>query len=164
MTIPFVLVLLLNSCYRVTNSGDLPDILSNHPKGLKVVVSPEIVYANYDKTKQIYFWSFNTTIESSVDQPVKIIEFGKYVRHKEKWYINNNNSEKPLGSEQFANQFKCENATLRNGVSYGYEDQSISSNKLSGNEVNVIFYFIGETENGDRVTGYDQFLVIERTN
>jgi hypothetical protein len=124
--------------------------VSSLPVGLEVVHSPARSKAQRGgPSGDRYTWVYHTTVRA-LKEPVRIIEFGAFVRQGNRWAFTTHTGE-PFTPDDFAEWYSCPGARLLPGKEY-----TDPSNWGGGNEIraaSVLWYFIGLDERGRKVKG-----------
>jgi hypothetical protein len=137
--------------YGTPNEKDIPENLQKLDQKIIVKNYPKII--NPIKIKNRYYWKHNTLIFSK-DSKIKIIEFGAYLYYNNKW-----NLRKKYSLKDFNKNFGTKKQVLLKAQPYTWNNNWRTSSKLFGGW--AMWYFIGLTENGNTVCGYE---MIHTTN
>ncbi len=145
----------------------LPKKLAGLKTGLKVTNEPETVYAGkFEKDTSFFIWKMQTTV-TSLNEDIKIIEFGDYKLnndgtwsiHTQTGYPFNTNDFKQWYFKSKNGNFTWENSkdgTIAKGEKYIDPNNWTLKNKELIYQKGI-WYFIGINKKGEKVFGYARY-------
>ncbi|MEM1027916.1 MAG: hypothetical protein AAGJ38_07510 [Planctomycetota bacterium] len=120
------------------------------PIGIEVTHNPHPVRAmEKGRSGMAYTWLYETQVKA-IEQPLKIIEFGAFVRQGNRWVFANYTG-KPFTLENFADWYHCKDGILNLEETYADPLNWSGSNRLR--ESISVWYFIAENTEGERYYG-----------
>ncbi|MFK7783034.1 hypothetical protein [Psychroserpens sp.] len=132
------------SSYEIPTKDNIPETLKQYRVAIEVVNFPK---KNHPiKIKDQYYWKHNTTILCT-ESEIRITEYGAYLFYNDKW-----NLRKSYPLKDLAKTFLIEKHKMLQGQPYVWVNNWRVGESLFGGW--AMWYFIGETNNGETVCGY----------
>jgi len=120
------------------------------PRGLSVTHQPNPVKAVLNGRSGARFtWMFSTRVEA-MEQPLRIVEFGAFTYRFGAWRFGTIFG-RPFTAEEFADWYGCEGALVVPGKPCTDHKNYSGGDRLR--EDRALWYFIGESEDGERFVG-----------
>ncbi len=132
--------------YGTPKNETLPKKIKYLKRAIQVNHFPEEVHPI--KHNDSFYWKHNTAILSETSN-VEIIEYGAYIYYNDTW-----NLRRTYPIEDFDNTFGTSQNKLQQAQPYTFVNNWRVANQLFGGW--AMWYFIGKTENGDLVCGYQK--------
>ena len=123
----------------------VPEKLHGIRKAIEVRHFPKI--NDPVKIADIYYWKHATSILCK-ESEIRIIEFGAYIYYNDQWNLRRSYPLKELDK-----YFKTKKQTMLQAEPYTWTENWRTGDTLFGGW--ALWYFIGETESGERVCGFD---------
>ncbi|MEQ8822563.1 MAG: hypothetical protein RLY93_20190 [Sumerlaeia bacterium] len=125
-----------------------PEEFGRLPEGLAVAVSPPEPKAVYDYEDELYRWPHEITVTGG-DRALRILEFGYFIWVAGEW--RHLYPDRPRTAWHFAKDYSNPKARVAPGESYTDPNCWLSGEELIRDE--IVVYFIGEDEHGNRFKG-----------
>ena len=144
-------------------SAPLPTEIVGLKTGLIIKHNVDTVFATIN-TKDPEKWGkyqlqFTTSV-STIDKEVKIIEFGGYMLKGDTWVFTSI-YDRPFNSEEFEKWYKSPGSKIKIGETFSDTDNWLAkTNNLNGREIKSLWYFIGLTDDGEKLIGISEVMGI----
>ena len=151
----FVIALGILSIFGCMTKNERNNEIDAEPAGLVVTHTPNVVAGptDVDVAGWPYVWEFKTEVSSNKGA-TRIIEFGMYAWDGGQWIIDESQRQYNSGrldSKEFAEWYGIADSTIRP------KQPAVDPTNWAGSRHKKPFkqkwYYIGETEQGERVTG-----------
>ena len=131
--------------YGTPTEDDIPKKLQQLERKIIVKNFPKTV--NPVKIKNLFYWKHNTLIFCETSK-ITITEFGAYLFYNDQW-----NLRKSYPLKELNKNFGTKKHVLQKAQPYTWNNNWRTANKIFGGW--AIWYFIGKTDKGKTVCGYE---------
>lgn len=137
--------------YGTPQEDQLPEALTQYPRVLQVDHFPREVHPI--KIDADYYWKHNTVVMSPQEE-VQLVEFGAYVYYNDQW-----NLRKKYDLKDFDKLFGAKKQKMLAAHPYTWNDNwRVGPSLFDGW---ALWYFIGKTESGQLVCGYQKLYTTD---
>ena len=142
-----------------------PEKITSLDNELTVKHSADTVFATINtkdpEKRGKYQLQFTTSVRSQKGT-VRIEEFGGYQLLNNEWKFSSI-FDRPFNNEEFAKWYGCENGIIIEAETYADEDNWLGkTNKLTGDTLVSLWYYIGINEQGKKVVGAKEIIGVVR--